>query len=115
MSTSLWENSTKQIFISTIDQSADTNRTKMEHLLLSITIGFKDLVIGSARLGYNIIVYSNQSSASIDVRRHSDQDIPFGSRKIGNDISVDFGQNENDKSVSNQIRYKRLFHQVIHK
>ena len=74
------------------DQSTDTNHTSMEHLLLlATTIGSNYLAIGSARLGYKLIVEANQVSAYIDRRGHSYQESPFGSHKSGNKTSVDFG------------------------
>ena len=70
----------------------------MEHLSLSVTtIGLKDPAIGSARLGNKVIVEANQSSYSIDIRGHGDCDLPFGSRKSGNKMSVDFGWNTDEK------------------
>ena len=57
-----------------MDQSADTNRTRMKHLsLLAITIGYNYLAISSARLGDNIIMNDNKVSTSIDRQVHSDQ------------------------------------------
>ena len=46
----------------------------MEHLLLlEITIGSKDIVVGSEQLGKNIIVHSNQASTYIDRQGNGDQ------------------------------------------
>ena len=74
----------------------------MEHLLLSeTTIGLKELAIGSARLGDNIIAEDNQASNIIDRRVHGNQDLPFGSQKSGNKMSVYFGLNIDDKIEMN--------------
>ena len=71
--------------ISTVHQSEDNNCTRMEHLsLLTITIGSKYLAISIARLGDNIIVNYNQSSAFIYGRGNGAWDLTFGSRKVGN-------------------------------
>ena len=70
----------------------------MEHLLLSeTTIASKYIDIGSAWLGNNIIEEANQASAFVDMWGHSDWGLPFGSRKSGNKMSVDFGRNTDDK------------------
>ena len=75
-----------------MNQSSNTNRTSMKHILLSeTTIGSKDLTMGSVQLGNNIITHANQEIDSIDRRVHGDWDPPFGSRKSGNKMSVDFG------------------------
>ena len=88
-------NTDKQIYISTMDQYADTNRTRMKHLLLLATnIGSKDLVIFIARLGENLVSGANQLKAYIYIRGQGDWYFPFGSWKSGNKMSVDFGQNE---------------------
>ena len=51
------------------DLSAYTNRTSMLHLLLlETTIGLKELVIVSKRLGDKLIAEANQSNASVDIR-----------------------------------------------
>ena len=85
-----------------MDQSTDTNRTRTEHLSLSaVTIESKDLVIYSAQLGDKIIVEANQASTSIDRRRNGDWDFLFGSRKSGNEMSVDFGRNVDEKITMN--------------
>ena len=74
----------------------------MEHLLLSETTIFsKDLTIGSARLGENIIAEANQSSASIYIPVKGDQEFPFESQKSGNKMSVDFGRNTDEKIGTN--------------
>ena len=81
-----------------MDKSADTNRTRMEHLSLSDTaIGLKDLAIVSERLGNKLIAEANQASASIDRRGHSDQGFSFRSQKSGNKMSVDFERNADEK------------------
>ena len=60
--------------ISAMYQLADTNHTRMEYILLSTTtIGSKELAIGSARLGNNLILESNQASTSIDRLGYSDR------------------------------------------
>ena len=87
------------------DQLADTNRTRMEHLLLSVTtIGSKEFAIVSMRLGKNLIAEANKSISSIDIWDHSDQEFPSGSRKSGNEMSVDFGRNMDDKIGMNPLR-----------
>ena len=91
------------------DQSADTNWTRMEHiLLLTITIGSKYLTISSAWLGENFIVYANQSRASIDKREHGDRIFLVGSWKSGNKKSVDCGRNVDDKIGMNLSRIIRI-------
>ena len=70
----------------------------MEHLLLlTTTIGSKELTIGSVSLDNNLIVEANQAITSIDICRHGDQGSPFGSQKNSNEISVDFGRNADEK------------------
>ena len=70
----------------------------MEHLFLpEIIISPKELAIGSAWLGENLIVHNNQVSTSIDRRIHGDWDFSFGSWKISNKMSVYFGRNADDK------------------
>ena len=67
-----------------MDQSSDTNRTRMEHiLLLEITIGYKYLGILITRLGDKLIVHSNQYISKIDKWLHGDSDFPFGIWKSG--------------------------------
>ena len=39
---------------------------------------------------------TNQASASIDIRGHSEREISFGIRKSCEKISIDFGRNNND-------------------
>ena len=88
-----------------MDQSADTNRTGMDNLSLSaITIGSKEIAVGSARLGKNIIEGSSQASASVERRGHRDQDFPFGSRESGNKMGADFGRNADETLVMNPLR-----------
>ena len=56
-------NAANKISISAMDQSADTNHNRMEHLSFSDTaIGLEDLAIVSARLGDKLIAETNQSS-----------------------------------------------------
>ena len=56
-------NTANQISISAMDQSADTNHNRMEHLSLSdTTIGLKYLAIVSERLGDKLIAEANQAS-----------------------------------------------------
>ena len=77
----------------------------MEHILFTeVTIGSKDLTIGSVRLGYKIIIEDNQAQASIDRWGHGDQGFPFETQKIGNGMSVGFGQNAYDKIGINTPR-----------
>ena len=92
--TAFGRNTTKQIFIPTIDHLVDNNRTRMEHiLLLETTIGSKYLTIGSVRLGCKLIIEDNQAQASIDRWVKGDQGFPFRSQRSGNGMSVGFGQN----------------------
>ena len=105
LSTPFERNTVKQISILTTDKSEDTNRTRMEYiLLLAINIGSKDLAIISARLGNNIITEANQASVVIYRWGHNDRDFPFGSRKSGNKMSVDFERNADDKIGMNPSR-----------
>ena len=98
LTTPLGINTAKQIYILATYQLIDTNRTRIEHLSLSaVTIGSKYLVIGSARLGDKIVLEAKQASTSIDRQGHGYQDFPFGSRKSGDGMSVDFGRNANEK------------------
>ena len=88
-----------------MNQSSNTNRTSMKHILLSeTTIGSKDLTMGSVQLGNNIFTHANQEIDSIDRRVHGDWDPPFGSRKSGNKMSVDFGRNTDDEIGINPSR-----------
>ena len=64
-------------------------------LLLDITIGSKELVISRARFD-DTLVHTNQVSAYIDRRVHSDCNISFVSWKSCNEMSIDFGRNTND-------------------
>ena len=62
----------------------------MEHLPFpKETVGSKDLAIDSARLGDKRITETNKSSTYFDIRGHGDWYLPFGSQKIGNEMSVD--------------------------
>ena len=68
-------NTSKQISISRTDQSADTNRTRMEHLLvLTITIGSKELAIISVHLGNKLILHDNQAINFVDIQGHCNQE-----------------------------------------
>ena len=70
----------------------------MEHiLLLATTRRSKELVIGSARLGNNLIVEANQGRYSTDKWVHGDWYFPFDIRNSGNGMSVDFGRNTDEK------------------
>ena len=72
------------------------NRTSMEHVSLSdITIGYKELAISRACLD-NTLMHTNQASVSIDIWRHGDRGIFFGSQKSCNKIIIDLGPNTND-------------------
>ena len=70
----------------------------------AINIGLKDLAIIGVRLGDKISIHSNQVSASVDIQVHGDWEFPFGSRKSGNKMSVDFRQNADDKIGMNPSR-----------
>ena len=86
----------------------------MEHILLpSLTIESDDLDIGSARLGNRLIAEDNKASTSVDRWERSDRDSPFGSRKSGIKISVDFGQNVDDKIAMNLSRSIRILNPQI--
>ena len=77
----------------------------MEHIsLLATTIGSEDIMIGSARLGKNIIANANQDISSVDIRVRGGQYLPFGSQKIGNEMSVDFRGNADEKIGMNPSR-----------
>ena len=79
-----------------MNQPENTNRTRMENvLLLAITIGSEDIYINRARLDKTLI-HTNQASASIDIRGHSDQDFSFGERKSGYEMIIDFRRNMNN-------------------
>ena len=58
----------------------------------------------SARLGDKLIVESNQVSAYIERRGHGDRKFPSGSRKSGNEMTVEFGRNADDKTGMNPLR-----------
>ena len=62
-----------------------------------VTIGSKDLGIGSVRLREKIFAKSNQASTSIDRQGHGDRYFPFRSRKNVSEIIIDFGQNVDEK------------------
>ena len=49
-------------------------------------------------------MHVNQVIASIEIKRHGDRDFPFGSQKSGNETSVDFGRNADDKIGMNPSR-----------
>ena len=68
-------NTSNQISISRMDQSADTNRTRIEHLLvLTITIGSKELAIISVHLGNKLILHDNQAINFVDIQGHCNQE-----------------------------------------
>ena len=70
----------------------------MGHLSFSDkNIGLNDLAISSARLVDKLVVNTNQEIYSVDKLVHGDKDLPFGSQKSGNKMSVDFRQNTDDK------------------
>ena len=69
-----------------------------------MTVGLKELVIGSAWLGDKLAAEANQASASVDILRHGDWDFPFRIQKSGNKISVDFVWIVNDKIGINPSR-----------
>ena len=105
MTTPFGINNAKQISVLTTDQLADTNHTRTDHLLfLATNIGPKEITISIKRLGDNIIVEDNQARSSIDRRGNGNRDLPFGSWKSGNKMSVDFGRNMNDKIGMNPLR-----------
>ena len=59
------------------------------------------------------IVEDNKASTSVDRWERSDRDSPFGSRKSGIKISVDFGQNVDDKIAMNLSRSIRSLNPQI--
>ena len=63
--------------------------------------GSKELAVGSEILGDKLIAHANQDSTSIDRQGKGYQDFPFGGRKDGNKIGVDFGWNADEKIVMN--------------
>ena len=80
----------------------------MEHLSLStVTIGSKDIDIGSVLLGDKVIAEANQARSSTDRKGHGYQYFLFGSWKSGNEISVDFGRNANENISMNPSRATR--------
>ena len=105
LTTLFGRNTADKLSISITDQSSDTNLTRMEHLLLLATnIYPKEIVIGSAQLGCNLIRETNQGVTSIHILVHGDWEFPFGSRKISNKMSVYFGQKADDKIGMNPSR-----------
>ena len=105
MKTPFGRNNTKKILISATDQSTETNRIKVEHLLLQeVHIRSKYLVVGSAQLGDNLITESDQESTSIDIWLHGEWDFLFGSMKSGNKMSVYIGQKMDDKIAKSPSR-----------
>ena len=81
--------------------------------MLAVTIGPKDLAICSARLDYKLVAEANQLRTSIDIRGNGDWEYPFGSRKIGNEMSVGFGRNADDKIGMNPSRAIRSPHPQV--
>ena len=111
LTTLFGRNNAKIILILETNQLTDTNRTRMEHLLLtSVTIGSKDLAIGIARLGDKIIAEYNRASTSIDIWGHVDRYLPCGTWKSGNKMNVDFGRNMNEKIGMNPSRVTEIPH-----
>ena len=114
LNTPFSKHTANQISILVMNQSTDTNHTRMEHLLLSArTTGSKYLAIGSARLRDKLIAEANQSSASIDRWVHGDWYLYLGSQKSGNKMSVDFGRNTDDKIGMEPSRTIRRPHPQI--
>ena len=82
----------------------NTNHNRMERVLfLDVNIGSKEIAIRRSRLD-NSLIYTNQSSASIDRRGHGDLEISFGCRKSCNEMSIDFRRNMNDGIHVNPLR-----------
>ena len=54
-------------------------------------------------MGEKLRMHAYQARAPIDIQGHSDGDFPFGSWKIGNKMSVDFGWNADDKIGMNPL------------
>ena len=78
LTTLFGRNNAKIILILVTNQLTDTNRTRMEHLLLpTVTIGSKYLAIGSVQLGDKIIAEYNRASTSIDIWGHVDRYLPY--------------------------------------
>ena len=75
-----------------------------------INIGSNYIAIASTRLGENIIMHDNQSITSIDRQRHNDQNLPFKSQTIGNEMKVDFRRNADDEIRMNPLRTIRIPH-----
>ena len=98
-------NIAKKISISLVDQSADTNRTRIEHILFTaVTICLKYIVIGSERLGKKLIAEANQEYTSIYIEGNSYWEFPCRSWKSGNKKSVDFRRNVDEKIAMNPSR-----------
>ena len=55
-------------------------------------------------------MHANRESAPIDRLGNSDQDFPFGIWKSGNGMSVDFGQNADNKIGMNPSRTIKSTH-----
>ena len=88
----------------------------MEHLSLpTVTIGSKDIAIGSEKLGDKLIMEAKQSSTYIDIQGHGDRELSFGSRKIGNKISVDFVRNADEKNTMKLSRAIGKPHQQVNR
>ena len=60
-----------------------------------------------------LILEDKQVSKYVDRRGHSDRDLPFGSRKSGKRMSVDFGQNVDVKIGMNPLRAIRGPHPQV--
>ena len=98
MTSPFWRHTHRQISISTKVQSTDNNCTRMEHLLLSaITIGSNELTTDSSQLGDKLVMEANQSRSSIDRWGNAKQGFPFGGKKSGNKMIIDFGRNADEK------------------
>ena len=92
LSTNIGKYTAQQLIM---DQLTNKNCTGIENIILSvITVRSKELAIGRSRLDY-IIIHTNQASASIDIRVHSNWDISFGSQKSCNKMSIYFEQKMN--------------------
>ena len=77
---------------------AHTNHAVTEKfLLLVITEGSKEFVVGEVRSDYTLI-HSNQLRATIDRRGQSDQNISIGNLKSCTEMKrVEFGTNRNGR------------------
>ena len=49
-------------------------------------------------------MHANQAIDFIEIQIHGDYDFPFGSWKSGNEMSIDFGRNADDKIGMNPLR-----------